>query len=76
MAGVVHVPWYATGLRGDKLAEALAEISPIALRYGARSHAVYRFNDDRYKFFQIAEFEHKADWEAYWYGPEFSDMRV
>ena len=30
MAGVVHVPWYATGLRGDDLAVALAEISPIA----------------------------------------------
>ena len=76
MAGVVHVPWYATGLRHDALAEALAEISPVALRYGARSHALYRFNDDRYKFMQLAEFESKDQWEAYWYGPEFSDMRI
>ena len=35
MAGVVHIPWYATGFRGDKLEAALAEIAPIALRYGA-----------------------------------------
>ena len=76
MAGVVHVPWYATGLRGDKLAAALADISAIALRYGARSHAVYRYNDDRYKFMQLAEFESKDQWEAYWYGPEFTDMRI
>ena len=76
MAGVVHVPWYATGLRGDDLAAALAEISPVALRYGARSHALYRFNDDRYKFMQFAEFEAKDQWEAYWYGPEFTDMRT
>ena len=76
MAGIVHVPWYATGLRGDKLSAALADISPVALRYGARSHAVYRYNDDRYKFLQMAEFERKADFEAYWYGPEFSDFRV
>ena len=76
MAGVVHVPWYATGLRGDKLAAALADISPVALRYGARSHAIYRYNDDRYKFLQTAEFESKHDWERYWYGPEFSDMRT
>ena len=76
MAGVVQIPWYATGLRGDKLSAALAEISPVALRYGARSHAVYRFNDDRYKFLQMAEFESKADWEAYWFGPEFVDFRV
>jgi hypothetical protein len=76
MAGVVHVPWYATGLRGDNLSAALADISHVALRYGARSHAIYRYNDDRYKFLQTAEFENKADFEAYWYGPEFTDFRV
>jgi hypothetical protein len=76
MAGVVHIPWYATGLRGDKLEAALAEISPVALRYGATSHAVYRYRDDKYKFLQTAEFENKSDFEAYWYGPEFTDMRV
>jgi hypothetical protein len=76
MAGVVHVPWYATGLRHDKLAAGLAGIAPIALRYGARSYSVYRYNDDRYKFLQMAEFEHKRDWERYWNGPEFIDFRV
>ena len=73
MAGVVHIPWYATGFRGDKLEAALAEIAPIALRYGATSYAVYRYRDDRYKFLQIAEFESKGDWERYWDGPEFID---
>ena len=76
MAGIVHIPWYATGLRGDKLSAALADISPIALRYGARSHSIYRYNDDRYKFLQMAEFENKGDFEAYWYGPEFIDFRT
>jgi hypothetical protein len=76
MAGVVHIPWYATGLRHDKLADALSGIAPIALRYGARSYSVYRFNDDRYKFLQTAEFEHKRDFERYWNGPEFIDFRV
>jgi hypothetical protein len=76
MAGIVHVPWYATGFRGDKLAAALADISAVALRYGARSHAVYRYNDDRYKFLQTAEFEHKSDFESYWFGPEFVDFRI
>ena len=76
MAGIVHIPWYATGFRGDKLQEALSDIAPVALRYGARSFSVYRYNDDRYKFLQTAEFEHKADFEAYWYGPEFIDFRI
>jgi hypothetical protein len=76
MAGVVHIPWYATGLRGDKLEAALAEIAPIALRYGARSYQVFRYRDDRYKFLQTAEFEDKFEFERYWFGPEFQDFRI
>ena len=76
MAGVVHIPWYATGFRGDKLEAALAEIAPVALRYGATSYSVYRFRDDRYKFVQTAQFEEKMDFERYWSGPEFIDFRV
>lgn len=76
MAGVVHIPWYATGFRGDKLEAALAEIAPVAMRYGATSYAVYRFRDDRYKFLQTAQFENKIDFDRYWSGPEFIDFRV
>jgi hypothetical protein len=76
MAGVVHIPWYATGLRHDKLADALTGIAPIALRYGASAYEVYRSNDDRYKFLQTADFESKHDFERYWNGPEFIDFRV
>ncbi|MDX6506841.1 MAG: hypothetical protein QOG06_1485, partial [Gaiellaceae bacterium] len=76
MAGVVHVPWYATGFRGDKLEAALADIAAVAMRYGATSYAVYRFRDDRYKFVQTAAFEEKRDFERYWMGPEFTDFRV
>jgi hypothetical protein len=76
MAGIVHVPWYATGLRADKLAVGLSGIAAVALRYGARSYSVYRYNDDRYKFLQMAEFDHKEQWERYWNGPEFIDFRV
>jgi hypothetical protein len=76
MAGVVHIPWYATGFRGDELEAALAEIAPVAMRYGATGYSVYRFRDDRYKFVQTAAFENKIDWERYWNGPEFIDFRV
>jgi hypothetical protein len=76
MAGVVHIPWYANGLRHNKLADALAGIAPIALRYGAHSYAVYRSQDDRYKFLQMAEFDTKQEWERYWYGTEFTEFRA
>lgn len=72
----VHVPWYATAFRPDKLEVALGEIAPIALRYGAFSYSVYRSHEDRYKFVQIADFEKKQDWIAYWDGPEFTRFRT
>jgi hypothetical protein len=76
MAGVVHIPWYATGLRHDSLASALGDVAAVALRYGATSYSVYRYRDDRYKFLQTAEFENKLDFERYWGGQEFTDFRV
>jgi hypothetical protein len=75
-AGVVHIPWYATVFRGDRMARALEEIAPLALRYGATEYAVYRSRDDRYKFVQMATFEDKLDFDRYWYGDEFSVWRA
>jgi hypothetical protein len=74
--GVVHVAWYATVLRGDKFEAALAEIAPIALRYGATAYSVFRGRDDSYRFLQTASFDDRLDWERYWAGPEFVDFRA
>ena len=76
MAGVVNIPWYSTVFRGDQFEVALREIAPVSLRYGATDFEVMRSNDDRYRFFQFAHFEDKADFERYWYGPEFIDWRA
>jgi hypothetical protein len=76
MSGVVIVPWYATGFRADSFEAALDGIAAVALRYGAESYAVYRARDDRFKFQQLATFEHHIDWERYWGGPEMVDFRV
>jgi hypothetical protein len=72
----VLIPWYATGFRGDRFEAALAEIAHVALRYGATAYSVYRADDDRYKFLQAASFKNKADFVAYWEGPEFKRFRV
>jgi quinol monooxygenase YgiN len=76
MAGVVHIPWYATLFRGDRFEEALEQIAPIALRHGATEYAVYRSRDDAYRFLQLATFENKADFERYWNGEDFSLWRA
>jgi hypothetical protein len=73
--GVVFLPWYATGFRADGFADALAEIAPVALRYGATEYAVYRSRDDRYKFLQSAAFADGVDFDRYWYGPEVERFR-
>jgi hypothetical protein len=76
MAGVAMTPWYATVFRADRFAAALAEIAPIALRYGATEYRVYRFRDDLYRFQQFSTFERKTDFDRYWYGAEFSAWRA
>ena len=76
MAGVVHIPWYATLFRGDQFEAAVQEIAPVALRYGASEYSVYRSRDDAYKFLQMATFETKPEFERYWYGEDFSIWRA
>jgi len=74
--GIVHLPFYATGFRGDDLEAALQELAPISMRYGATRYMVFRSRDDRYKFLVSLDFDEKADWDAFWFGPEFTDMRA
>jgi|SRR5947209_876526 len=75
MAGVVHVPWYATVLRQESFALEVAQVAPLALRYGATKFAVHRSRDDRYRILQMAWFESKSDWYRYWEGPEMMEFR-
>jgi hypothetical protein len=75
MAGVVHLAFYATGFRGDDIEAALVQLAPISLRYGAKRYEVFRSRDDRYKFLTSFEFDTKGEWDAFWFGAEFTDMR-
>ncbi|MFT4035467.1 MAG: hypothetical protein QM679_07820 [Patulibacter sp.] len=77
MAGYsFHVPFYATGLRGDEVEAALEQVTPIASQYGATRWAVYRSQEDRYKFLVTLDFPSKKEFEAYWYGDEAREMRA
>jgi len=76
VAGVVHIPWYATVFRGDKFADAVAELSPLSLRYGATRYAVHRSRDDMYKINQMLWFDSKEDWYRFWESPEVTEFRT
>jgi hypothetical protein len=76
MAGVVHIPWYATLFRGDKLAAGVSEIAEASLRYGATQYRVHRSRDDAYRVTQMVWFESRLDWERYWAGPEMTAFRA
>jgi hypothetical protein len=73
--GVVYIPWYATVLRQELFAEAVAAIAPLALRYGATQYQVHVSRDDRYKITQMSWFATKRDWYRYWDGPEMVEFR-
>jgi hypothetical protein len=74
--GVMHVKWYATLFRGDLFADAVAEASELALRYGASRINVQRSRDDAYNILQMSWFESKDDWYRYWDGPEMIEFRA
>jgi hypothetical protein len=73
--GVMWVKWYATILRQEELAQKIAAVAPMAMRYGATRYAVQRSLDDRYKITQMAWFENADDWYRYWDGPEMIEFR-
>ncbi len=75
MAGVVHVPFYATVFRKGSMAEAVAAAAPLALRYGATQYQVHQSQDDRYKILMMLWFEDKRDWYRFWEGPEMNEFR-
>jgi hypothetical protein len=75
MAGVVHIPWYATVLRQEGFAAAVSAVAPLSLRYGATQYQVHRSEDDRYKILQMTWFDSKEDWYRYWEGPEMTEFR-
>jgi hypothetical protein len=74
--GVMHVNWYGTILRGDLLADEVAGMAPLALRYGATRFSVQRNRDDMYKITQMTWFEQKSDWYRFWDGPEMIEFRA
>jgi len=76
MAGVVHIPWYATLFRGDKFAAAVSEAAAASLRYGATQYKVHRSRDDAYRITQMVWFETRLEWERYWEGPEMTALRT
>jgi hypothetical protein len=76
MAETIVIPWYATGFRADVFGAALNEVAAASLRYGALAFAVYRSNDDRYRFQQFVTFADHLDWERYWEGPDMVEFRT
>ena len=76
MADLMRVDWYATVFRQHLFADAVAEVAPIALRYGATEYRVHVSNDDRYKISQMTWVPDHESWYAYWEGPEMIEFRA
>jgi len=71
-----HIAWYATGFRGDKMEQALNDVTATCMRYGASGWSLHRSLDDRYKLLQIVHFVDKIAFERWWHGREMIDFRV
>ncbi|EHN11381.1 hypothetical protein PAI11_17410 [Patulibacter medicamentivorans] len=76
MAIAIHLPYYATSLRHDQLAEALEALTPELLRLGALEVRVDRSKDDAYRFRQVIHVASKADWPRIWNSEPFVAFRT
>ena len=76
MEDLVWVQWYATIFRSKSFAESVAEVAPIALRYGATQYQVHVSADDMYKVTQMTWVPSHAAWYSYWEGPEMIEFRA
>lgn len=77
MPGLAYqLPYYATGLRADQLAEAFVELTPELLRLGALDVRVYRSTEDSYRFLQVIQVEDKDAWARIWNGTAFVRFRT
>jgi hypothetical protein len=76
MEDLVWVQWYATIFRQNTFAEDVAEVAPIALRYGATQYQVHVSNDDHYRITQMTWVPSHAAWYSYWEGPEMIEFRA
>ncbi|HLH67048.1 MAG TPA: hypothetical protein VKV27_15225 [Solirubrobacteraceae bacterium] len=76
MSDLVWVSWYATVMRQDSFAAAVAEIAPVSLRYGATRYQVHVSEEDRYRITQMTWVPSKTAWYAYWDGPEMIEFRA
>jgi hypothetical protein len=76
MSGSVHIPFYATGFRGDRLHAALEAFAPVSMHYGATEWSVFRYRDDAYKFLLSIDFDSKDDWNRFWNSQEAIDFRI
>lgn len=77
MPGLAYnLPYYATGLRADQLAEALVELTPELLRLGALEVRVQRSTEDPYRFLQVIQVADKDAWAKIWNGQAFVRFRT
>jgi hypothetical protein len=74
-SGVVYIPFYCTVWRQEIFPPAIAEIAPLALRYGATRYQVHQSRDDRYKVTLMAWFDSKDQFYSWYDGPEMIEFR-
>jgi hypothetical protein len=71
-----ELPFYANGLQGDNLAEALQDLTPVLLRLGALEVRVIRSREDAYRFRVSIAIESQTAWERLWNSEELIEFRT
>jgi hypothetical protein len=71
-----EIPFYATGLQADNLAEKLQELTPVLLRLGCLEVRVIRSREDAYRFRLSLAVADQVSWTKIWNSEELNHFRT
>lgn len=76
MAEVCTINWHVTPLRADRWLDVWEPAAAKCTAFGARSWSLIRSTEDPLKFQQTMAWDHRSDFERYWYSDELQHARA
>jgi quinol monooxygenase YgiN len=73
---VMTIEFQATPFRAERFRALYQPAVARVLAYGAKSYLFYRSEDDPDHFVHVSFWEHRRDFERYWFSREMQDVRV
>jgi hypothetical protein len=73
---IAQVTWITNPFRAEKFAAIWQPAAELVMDFGARGWAFIRSNEDPQQYIQMGLFDHKIDFDRYWFSPVLAEYKV